>query len=99
MVAWRRASAATLRKLDKVVGVVGHRHELGEGGVGGPTRSGEDDGMEKSIGGNAGKDPSVGEKSDGTRAARASRVPRASPALSFQRTRKLVMMPSSPPRL
>ena len=35
------------------------------GGAGGPTRSGEDGGVEKSIGGNTGKDPTVGGKSDG----------------------------------
>ena len=37
------------------------------GGAGGPTWSREDGGMEKSMGGNTGKDPSVGEKSEGAR--------------------------------
>ena len=36
--------------------------------AGGSTRSGEDGGMEKSVGGNTGRDPSVGEKSEGARA-------------------------------
>ena len=38
------------------------------GGAGGSTRSGEDGGMEKSMGSNTGRDPSVGEKSEGVRA-------------------------------
>ena len=36
-------------------------------GAGGNIRSGEDGGVEKSVGGNTSKDPMVGEKSDGVR--------------------------------